>query len=134
MVKSLRGSYTVEAVFVMSITLAVIMVVFYSAFIVHDEIIMASCVTRDLSENASINQKEVQKKMLFCQINKVEKKSNKLLKQVAANIYYQVPVPNYLANIFFTSQEKELIRTYEIYKASELMWDYTEIKEGLKWK
>lgn len=137
-----EASYTVEAVFVTSICVWVLLALIYGSLYIHDRTILGS-VTNELTKRhfqaaeATVSEKwkkdvkeDLSKRLFLMQINKVEAK--KELTCVKVKVSYRLPISVTNIKTLFTGKATE--EYYETAKERvqpvEYKWDYGVLKEN----
>lgn len=134
------GYYTVEASFIMTICIWVIMALFYSGFYVHDRMLVESEMNGVLMQHFQNGEGEIraewqekvkeymEKKLFLMRVQKLEVK--KSLASVDMCLVYQLPISLKRLKQIFTQGESSLIFSVsrELVKPAKYKWDYDMIK------
>lgn len=135
------ASYTVEAVFVISVCIWVLLALLYGSFFIHDRAILGS-VTNELTAEEFLRadtavtegwqqnvREKLEKKLFLMRINKVEAKKG--VASVKIQVRYRLPVSiRNIKALFSESEGEELfVTTKELTRPVEYKWDYRLLKE-----
>ena len=136
-----RGSYTVEAVFIMTICVWIFMGIFYCGFYVHDRIILSSVTNEStamwLNSAENISEKkwkqellsELEEKLFLIQINEIS--SQKGIGSKKVKIRYSLPISwIFLRRILMGGENSSVYQTTrENIEPAESMWDAQIVRE-----
>lgn len=122
--------YTVEATFVMTISLWVIFAIFYGGFFIHDRMIVSS-VTNEVAIKETDSAKiktSLEKKLFLMQVQKVSMKKG--LASVDVTVSYRLPIHAKDIRHLFQKEEGDSSYTIsrEIVKYAKYKWDYDILK------
>ncbi len=124
------GSYTVEATFILLISITVIIAILYYLMWRHDATVIDSTVHIAMDNNESCQKKkeEIEKllsnRLFLTNILDVKVKSKVFSYQTVVNYRLKVNIP-------FVEESKMTTSVSHVYFVpSEKMWDYTILKEG----
>ena len=135
------GYYTVEATFIMTICIWVIMALFYSGVYVHDRMIAKSEMNEALAEHFQNGEgdvtgswqtqvkEELKKKLFLMKVHKLE--TNKGIVSSDMSLTYELPISLDRLKQIFTSGESTLSLSVsrELVKPAKYKWDYDILKE-----
>lgn len=137
-----EASYTVEAVFVISICVWVLLALLYGSFYIHDRVILGS-VTNELTKKhfqaaeATVSEKwkkdvkeDLSGHLFLMKINKVEAK--KSLASVKVQVFYRLPISVTNIKTLFTGKaaEERFETTKERIQPVEYKWNYRLLKDN----
>lgn len=141
-----EASYTVEAVFVTSICVWVLLALLYGSLYIHDRVIMGS-VTNELTKShfqaadAAVSEKwkkdvkeDLAGRLFLMKINKVEAKKG--VADVSVKVFYRLPISVTNIKSLFTGKNAEeyFETTKERIQPVEYKWNYRMFKENEKGK
>ena len=130
-----RGSFTVEATFVVMISIWIVLIVCYVSMYAHDEATLYSIGKNYMeisSENGSISREEqvaegmrkyLQKHVLIGQIKNVSIEKRLLYVQAEFEYEAKVRMP-FVKRLLTGTDGKKVVLTHERYSPTEQMWDY----------
>lgn len=136
-----QANYTVEAVFVMSICVWVLLALFYASFYIHDRVIMGSVTNEQIQRHFQETEAKVSEewkkelkenlsgRLFLIKINKVEAK--KQLATVNVKVFYRLPISVKNIKTLFTDKKAEeaFATTKKQIRPVEYKWDYRVLKE-----
>lgn len=139
-----QANYTVEAVFVISICIWVLIALFYGSFYIHDRVILGSVTNEwttvqfQKAETAVSEKwkqdvkKDLERRLFLIRINRVQAKKN--LSDVKVEVYYKLPISIKNIKALFSSGDKEdcFVTVRELPRPAEYKWDYSLLKETEK--
>lgn len=139
-----QANYTVEAVFVISICIWVLIALFYGSFYIHDRVILGSVTNEwtaaqfQKAETAVSEKwkqdvkKDLERRLFLIRINRVQAKKN--LSDVKVEVYYKLPISIKNIKALFSGGEKEdyFVTVRELTRPAEYKWDYSLRKEKEK--
>lgn len=133
------GYYTVEAVFIVSICIWVLIALCYTGFYAHDSLLLESAGNEQtaawIADGANgqgkwekSTKKELQKKMFLFQIKSV--KAQKGLTGIKVKVHYSLPVSWKKLKQMLSQGKSELVEEIERenVQAARYLWDYELIK------
>lgn len=135
------GYYTVEAVFIVSICLWVIIALCYTGLYVHDSLLLESAGNEQTAEWAAAGtekrekwekctKKELQRKMFLFQIKSVNAKKG--LNGIKVKVRFSLPVSWKKLKQMLSKEKSELAEEIERenVQAARYLWDYEWIKQN----
>lgn len=138
-----KASFTVEAVFVMSITVWVLAGICYLSLYSHDQTAMYSLVQnqlemsvengRECSETDIQNglREYLQKHSMICRIDQVSVKKNMLSVQVDVRFHPEITLP-FVRQLLSAEGGRTISCSHEVLFAPYYLWDSENIKDTLK--
>lgn len=135
------ASYTVEAVFVISICIWVLLALFYGSFYIHDRIILGSVTNEwtaarfQKAESAVTEEwkrevkEKLEKQLFLMKINRVTAK--KKVASIEVQVYYRLPISVKRIKALFSQggMEESFLTTRELVRPVEYKWDYRLLDE-----
>lgn len=139
-----QANYTVEAVFVISICIWVLIALFYGSFYIHDRVILGSvtnewtAVQFQKAETAVSEKweqdvkKDLERRLFLIRINRVHAKKG--VADVKVEVYYKLPISIKNIKALFSGGDKEdcFVTVRELTRPAEYKWDYSLLKEKEK--
>ena len=138
-----KGYYTVEATFVMTICICVLMSLFYSGLYIHDRTLVRSEMNQSLAEQIQEGgemtpewqadvKKSIISKLFLMKVQKLE--VSKGLVSVDMTVTYELPISIRKIQSIFTGGKPSvsLTVTREIVRPAEYKWDADLLKKGEK--
>ena len=138
-----KGYYTVEATFVMTICICVLMSLFYSGLYIHDRTLVRSEMNQSLAEQIQEGgemtpewqanvKKSIISKLFLMKVQKL--KVSKGLVSVDMTVTYELPISIRKIQSIFTGGKPSvsLTVTREIVRPAEYKWDADLLKKGEK--
>lgn len=140
----MRGSYTLEATFVVTIGIWVMIAILYSGMYTHDRVILESTVNEMTYARLSANREEktgqwrkrvkdtLQTKLFLLRIQEVKEKKGLMWDTVT--VRYTLPISwKYMKKVLAGGKAQlEYETTREVTKPVEYMWDAAVIQGGTK--
>lgn len=139
-----QANYTVEAVFVISICIWVLLALLYGSFYIHDRVILGS-VTNEwtmaqfqkaetpISEEWKENVREdLEKRLFLVRINRVQAKKHAA--EIKVEVHYKLPISIKNIKALFSEGDQEdcFVTVRELPRPTEYKWDYRLLKEKEK--
>ena len=137
----MKGSYTVEAVFVMTISLWILLAILYSGMYLHDRIVLATITNERtalwLDHVDTISEKKwkkdmteiLDKQLFLIRVNEISQKKGVNCRRV--KVRYNLPISwAFLRNILSGGKAQSIYKTTrEDIRAVRYMWDMDIIKD-----
>ena len=131
----MRGSFTVEATFIICISAWVLVALCYGGMYIHDQVVVESetniVASRGIREEQKDLPKEIRdtldKKLFFFQVKKVEESN--LLNEKTIEVSYQIPVSFPLLKRLWMGKKKALTYKTVREKLTPALWKWDLEKE-----